>query len=152
VTSSSVSNKRDNPPPEGGGSERGNDLALVEAALFLSPDPLTRRRLAKLLGGVPQQDIPRPVLRTLAVIAYNQPITQADLVRVRGNKAYGHVQELIERRLIRAEEHERTLLLHVTGEFLRHFGLSSPEEFRFHAASGSGEEGLQSGLEEVDDG
>jgi len=202
VTSSSVSNKKDSPSRSHGGSgaDRGNDLALVEAALFLSPDPLTRRRLAKLLGGVklvyvdrllddlaevyrdpergielyrseeratlrvkdayvdrvahlaPQQDIPRPVLRTLAVIAYNQPVTQADLVRVRGNKAYGHVQELIERRLIRAEEHERTLLLSVTSEFLHHFGLSSAEEFRFHAASGSGEEGLQSDAEEVDDG
>jgi len=162
-------------------TDRGNDLALVEAALFLSPQPLTRRGLAKLLGDVrlgyvdqlledlaaayedsirgielvvsegsallrvkrdyidrvahlaPQQDIPRPVLRTLAVIAYNHPMTQADLVKVRGNKAYGHVQELIERGLIRSETQGRTLLLQVTAEFLRHFGLSTVEEFRFHA-------------------
>jgi segregation and condensation protein B len=162
-------------------TDRGNDLALVEAALFLSPQPLTRRGLAKLLGDVrlayvdqlledlaaafndsargiellvdegrailrvkrdyvdrvahlaPQQDIPRPILRTLAVIAYNHPMTQANLVRVRGNKAYGHVHELIERGLIRAEAQGRTLLLHVTAEFLRHFGLNSVEEFRFHA-------------------
>jgi chromosome segregation and condensation protein ScpB len=59
-------------------------------------------------------------------------MTQADLVKARGNKAYGHVQELIERRLIRAEEQGRTLLLHVTGEFLRHFGLTNVEEFRFN--------------------
>ncbi|MFC2099441.1 SMC-Scp complex subunit ScpB [Candidatus Bipolaricaulota bacterium] len=159
------------------------DLALIEAALFLSPQPLTRRGLAKLLGGVqlayvdqlldelateldpsahgielyvedgravlrvraefveqvahlaPQQDIPRPLLRTLAVIAYNHPMTQADLVRVRGNKAYGHVQELLERRLIRAEEHGKTLLLHVTKEFLQSFGLRTVEEFRFHVAA-----------------
>ncbi len=164
-------------------TDRGNDLAVVEAALFLSPQPLTRRGLAKILGGVqlayvdrlledlasaygdtargielrveegrallrvkrqyidrvahlaPQQDIPRPVLRTLAVIAYNHPMTQADLIRVRGNKGYGHVQELIERGLIRGDEHGRTLLLHVTNEFLRHFGLSTVEEFRFHASS-----------------
>ena len=163
-----------------GVTDRGNDLALVEAALFLSPQPMTRRGLAKILGGVqlayvdglledlaasyqdsvrglevlvdegraylrvkpdyiervahlaPQQDIPRPVLRTLAVIAYNHPMTQADLIKVRGNKGYGHVQELLERGLIRSEDHGRTLLLHVTGEFLRHFGLSTVEEFRFH--------------------
>ena len=162
-------------------TDRGNDLALVEAALFLASQPLSRRALAKILGDVrlayvdglledlagayrdpergielvveggasqlrvkrdyiqrvahlaPQQDISRPVLRTLAVIAYNHPMTQADLVRVRGNKAYGHVQELIDRDLIRSEPHGRTLLLHVTSEFLRHFGLSSVEEFRFHA-------------------
>lgn len=160
-----------------------NDLALAEAALFLAPQPLTRRALAKILGGValayvdqlledlkaqfddssrgielriedgralfrvkaafvnqvahlaPQQDVPRPVLRTLAVIAYNHPMTQADLIKVRGNKGYGHVQELIERHLITAEEHGRTLLLSVTKDFLRHFGLSSVEEFRFHFAT-----------------
>ena len=164
------------------------DLALVEAALFLSPQPMTRRGLAKLLGGVqlayvdqlldelateldpsahgielwtedgratlrvraefveqvahlaPQQDIPRPLLRTLAVIAYNHPMTQADLVRVRGNKAYGHVQELRERGLIRAEDHGKTLLLHVTKEFLHSFGLRTVEEFRFHVAAVPGEE------------
>ncbi len=158
------------------------DRALTEAALFLTPQPLTRRDLARILGGVqleyvdrllaelareyagethglelhteegragfrvkkafidrvshlaPQQDIPRPVLRTLAVIAYNHPMTQSDLVKVRGNKAYGHVQELLARDLIRAEESGRTLLLHVTKEFLRHFGLSTVEEFRFHVA------------------
>ena len=160
-----------------------NDLALAEAALFLAPQPLTRRALAKILGGValpyvdqlledlkaqfddssrgielhieeghamfrvkaalvnqvahlaPQQDVPRPVLRTLAVIAYNHPMTQADLIKVRGNKGYGHVRELIERHLITAEEHGRTLLLSVTKDFLRHFGLSSVEEFRFHFAA-----------------
>lgn len=157
-----------------------NDLALAEAALFLAPQPLTRRALAKILGGVaqayvdqlledlktqfddanrgielhieegramfrvkavyvnqvahlaPQHDIPRQELRTLAVIAYNHPMTQANLIKVRGNKGYKHVQELIERNLITSEPHGRTLLLHVTKDFLRHFGLSSVEEFRFH--------------------
>jgi len=161
-------------------SDLEHDQALVEAALFLSPQPLTRHKLARIIGGAslsyverlldqiadtfrsdthgielhvedgkamfqvkrayidavahlaPHQDISRPVLRSLAMIAYNHPLTQADLVKARGNKAYKHVQELLERRLIRAEEQGRTLLLHVTDEFLRYFGLSSVEEFRFH--------------------
>jgi len=75
------------------------------------------------------QDIPRPVLRSLAMIAYNHPMTQADLVKARGNKAYKHVQELIARGFIRAEKHKRTLRLNVTEEFLRYFGLRSVEEF-----------------------
>ena len=33
-------------------TDRGNDLALVEAALFLASQPLTRRALAKILGDV----------------------------------------------------------------------------------------------------
>jgi segregation and condensation protein B len=181
-------------------ADRGNDLALVEAALFLATRPLTRRGLAKILGEValsyvdqlledlsaiyvdsargielhveegrallrvkrsyvdrvahlaPQQDIPQPVLRTLAVIAYNHPMTQADVVRVRGNKAYEHIQNLVERGLVRSEEHGRTLLLHVTDDFLHHFGLSTIEEFRFHVAAPSSEQepsGVE--LQEVDD-
>lgn len=161
-------------------SDLEHDQALIEAALFLSPQPLTRHKLARIIGGAslsyverlldqiadefrreahgielqvedgkamfqvkrayidavahlaPHQDISRPVLRSLAMIAYNHPLTQADLVKARGNKAYKHVQELLERGLIRAEEQGRTLLLYVTDEFLRYFGLSSVEEFRFH--------------------
>ena len=161
-------------------SDIEHDQALIEAALFLSPQPLTRHKLARIIGGAslayvervlgqiedeyrgsphgielhvedgksmfqvkrpyidavahlaPHQDISRPVLRSLAMIAYNHPLTQADLVKARGNKAYKHVQELLERGLIRAEEQGRTLLLYVTDEFLRYFGLSSVEEFRFH--------------------
>lgn len=179
-------------------TERGNDLALVEAALFLSSQPLTRRALAKLLGDVrlayvdglledlaaaykkpvrgiqvfveegkallrvkseyvnrvshlaPQQDVPRPVLRTLAVIAYNHPMKQADLVRVRGNKAYRHVQELIDRELIHPEPEGRTLLLKITPEFLRHFGLKSVEEFRFHAGPPTSDTPATSDEEESD--
>lgn len=81
----------------------------------------------------PHQDIPRPILRSLAMIAYNHPMTQSALVKARGNKAYEHVQELVERGLIRTDEQGRTFLLHVTDEFLRYFGLESVEEFRFHA-------------------
>ena len=176
---------------------RTEDRGLIEAALFLSPEPLTRRRLAKILGGTslayvdrileeikaefdvpthgfelliedgraflqvkrpyvdrvahlaPQQDIPRPVLRTLAMIAYNNPLTQADLIKVRGNKAYGHVAELLERGLIRVEPQGRTLLLSVTDEFLRYFGLSNIEEFRFHV--GAVREELQIDKEEPEE-
>lgn len=83
------------------------------------------------------QDIPRPILRSLAMIAYNHPMTQSDLVKARGNKAYKHVRELVDRDLIRADEQGRTLLLHVTDNFLQYFDLSNAEEFRFHAATPS---------------
>lgn len=109
--------------------DRGIELQLDEGKALLQ---VKRPYINTVAHLAPQQDIPRPVLRSLAMIGYNHPMTQADLVKARGNKAYGHVQELIERGLIRAEEQGRTLLLHVTGEFLRYFGLSSVEEFRFH--------------------
>ncbi len=117
---------------------RGIEVRVEEGKILLQVKNSYVDAVAHL---APQQDIPRPILRSLAMIAYNNPMTQADLVKARGNKAYGHVQELIERRLIRAEEQGRTLLLHVTGEFLRHFGLTNVEEFRFHLqAPAAGEE------------
>jgi len=109
--------------------DRGIDLHLEKGRALLQVKRCYVEAVAHL---APHQDTPRPVLRSLAMIAYNHPMTQADLVKARGNKAYGHVQQLLERGLIRAEDHGRTLLLHVTAEFLRTFGLSSVEEFRFH--------------------
>ena len=110
-------------------SHRGIELCLEGGRALLQVKRCYIEDVAHL---APHQDIPRPVLRSLAMIAYNHPMTQSDLVKARGNKAYGHVQQLLERGLIRAEDHGRTLLLHVTAEFLRTFGLSSVEEFRFH--------------------
>jgi len=107
----------------------GLDLQLKEGRALLQVKSEYIRSVAHL---APHQDIPRPVLRTLAMIAYNHPMTQADLVKARGNKAYKHVQELIDRGFIRPEKHGRTLMLSVTKEFLRYFDLTSVEEFRFH--------------------
>jgi segregation and condensation protein B len=123
--------------------ERGLELTLDTTRAMLRVKAEYTDHVAHL---APQQDIARPVLRSLAVIAYNQPMTQADLVKTRGNKAYAHVQELLERGLIRAEDQGRTLLLHVTRQFLQYFGLSSPDEFRFHVA---GEEPDETGAHET---
>ena len=109
--------------------DRGLELQRKEGRALLQVKPEYIRSVAHL---APHQDVPRPVLRTLAMIAYNHPMTQADLVKARGNKAYQHVQELIDRGFIRPEKHGRTLLLSVTKEFLRYFDLTSVEEFRFH--------------------
>jgi segregation and condensation protein B len=118
-------------------THRGIELRVKEGKILLQVKNDYVDAVAHL---APQQDIPRPILRSLAMIAYNNPMTQADLIKARGNKAYGHVQELIERRLIRAEAQGRTLLLHVTGEFLRHFGLTNVEEFRFNIQVPTAEE------------
>ena len=63
-------------------------------------------------------------LRTLAAIALHNPITQSELVNVRGSGAYQHVQELIELGFIRKRRQAdcRSLLLHITDKF--HFSLS----------------------------
>ena len=117
--------------------DRGIELHREEGKAALK---VKRRYVDSVAHLAPHQDIPRPVLRTLAVIAYNHPMRQADLVKTRGNKAYKHVQELIERGFVTAKEEGRTLLLEVTNEFLRYFELSNVKEFRFHVGATDEEE------------
>lgn len=82
--------------------------------------------------GLAPRELSSPLLRTLSVVAYRQPITQSEVVEIRGNTAYGHVKELSELGLIDAEPHGRTKLLSTTDDFAEYFGLPSgdPEEVR----------------------
>jgi len=71
-------------------------------------------------------------LETLAIVAYRQPITRADIEAVRGVNVDGVMQTLLERGVIRitgrAEVPGRPLLYGTTEFFLEHFGLRSLDE------------------------
>jgi segregation and condensation protein B len=73
-----------------------------------------------------------PALETLAIIAYRQPITRADVEAVRGVNIDGVLQTLMERGLVkiagRAEVPGRPLLYETTHFFLDHFGLRNLDE------------------------
>jgi segregation and condensation protein B len=73
-----------------------------------------------------------PALETLAIIAYRQPITRADVEAVRGVNIDGVLQTLMERGLVkiagRAEIPGRPLLYETTQFFLEHFGLRDLDE------------------------
>ncbi|MES1025523.1 SMC-Scp complex subunit ScpB [Gloeocapsa sp. BRSZ] len=64
-------------------------------------------------------------LRTLAAIALRNPITQAELVNLRGSGAYQHVQELVELGFVRKRRpvDGRSFLLDVTDKFYQYFQL-----------------------------
>ncbi|MBS7634317.1 SMC-Scp complex subunit ScpB [Candidatus Bathyarchaeota archaeon] len=63
-------------------------------------------------------------LRTLSYIAYRQPITQKQVVEVRGKHAYRHISELVEMDLINRERNGRDFILRTTDYFADYFGLS----------------------------
>jgi segregation and condensation protein B len=73
-----------------------------------------------------------PALETLAIIAYRQPITRADVEAVRGVTIDSVLQTLMERGLVkisgRAEIPGRPLLYETTEFFLDHFGLRNLDE------------------------
>ena len=80
---------------------------------------------------------PRPdsvsaaALETLAIIAYRQPITKAEIEAIRGVDVTASLDTLVERRFVRVagrkESPGRPFLYGTTTEFLRHFGLKSLE-------------------------
>ncbi len=73
-----------------------------------------------------------PALETLAIIAYRQPLTRAEMEKVRGVAVDGVVQTLLDRGLIRiagrAEIPGKPLLYETAQYFLEHFGLKSLDE------------------------
>jgi len=74
----------------------------------------------------------QPALETLAIIAYRQPITRAEIEQVRGVAVDGVMQTLLERGLVeqtgRAEVVGRPMNYGTTPAFLEYFGLRSLEE------------------------
>jgi len=72
---------------------------------------------------VPTTELPKAVTETLAVIAYKQPILQSVVVKIRGNKAYDHIEALIDAELITKEKKGRSFLIKITPKFLDYFEL-----------------------------
>ena len=73
-----------------------------------------------------------PALETLAIIAYRQPATRAEIEQVRGVAVDGVMQTLVERGLVeqvgRAEVVGRPMTYGTTGMFLEYFGLRALED------------------------
>jgi segregation and condensation protein B len=71
----------------------------------------------------------RAAVETLAIVAYKQPITRAQLEAIRGVACGEVLKTLLERRLVtikgRAEELGRPMLYGTTKQFLDQFGLAS---------------------------
>jgi segregation and condensation protein B len=74
----------------------------------------------------------QPALETLAIMAYRQPITRAEIEQVRGVNVDGTMQTLLERGLVestgRAEVVGRPQIYSTTALFLEYFGLGSLED------------------------
>jgi segregation and condensation protein B len=63
-------------------------------------------------------------LRTLAMIAYQQPILQSTIAKVRGQTAYDHIKALIRNGFVKSRRVKQTLELRTTPMFSDYFGLS----------------------------
>ena len=77
-------------------------------------------------------EIPKKTLKTLALIAYHQPIKQSELSDMIGSKVYDHIPELKERGLVKTRREGQTKVITVTQAFPEYFGLDAhtPDQIR----------------------
>ncbi len=64
----------------------------------------------------------KSVQKTLALIAFKQPIKQSLVIKLRNNKGYEHIRFLVERGMVSKTPYGRTFLLKTSKKFLEQFG------------------------------
>jgi len=116
--------------------ELQEDLQSEERGLELVDTPegyelkVKKKHLEQVSHLAPHQDLNEGELRTLSLIAYNSPVEQADIIEIRGNRAYQHVKELVKRGFLSKEKDGRTAILDVTDHFLDYFEIDDVQEFK----------------------
>jgi segregation and condensation protein B len=81
---------------------------------------------------VAKPEIKNDLLKTLALIAFHQPVKQSNLRHMIGERIYADVDQLISLHLVHSAPHGSTEVLTTTRLFPEYFGLDStkPEEIR----------------------
>ncbi|HWM25789.1 MAG TPA: SMC-Scp complex subunit ScpB [Chthoniobacterales bacterium] len=114
------------------GQNRAFQLVEKAEGWQLVSDPAYAPWVRQLFPATKPARLTPPSLETLAIVAYRQPITRADVEAVRGVAVDGVLQSLMERGLVkiagRAELPGRPLLYETTQFFLEHFGLRDLDE------------------------
>ena len=113
-------------------SRRAFRIQEVAGGYQLVTDPELSPWVKRLLQ-LPREDtVSKPALETLAIIAYRQPLTKAEIEAIRGVDGTATLDTLLERQVVRVlgrkDTPGRPLLYGTTDEFLRHFGLKSVED------------------------
>ena len=112
---------------------RSYDLACVAGAWQFVGKPDYAPWIKALVGQKPRPPrLSQPALETLAIIAYRQPVTRAEVEQVRGVNVDGVMQTLVDRGLVeqvgRAEVVGRPMTYGTTALFLEYFGLATLED------------------------
>ena len=101
----------------------------VAGGLQLVTDQSLAPWIRKALQPPKPDSVTTATMETLAIIAYRQPLTKADIEAVRGVDSTASIDTLIERQFIRVVDRKETpgrpFLYGTTPDFLRHFGLRS---------------------------
>ena len=112
--------------------QRGFMLKRFGEKVQLATRPLYADDVVRLLQPVQKQSLGQAAMETLAVVAYRQPVTRAEVEQIRGVKCDYSLQSLTNKGLIaevgRKETIGRPILFGTTDEFLSRFGIESLED------------------------
>lgn len=112
-------------------SNRGIDIVELEDSFQMCTKTDMYEYLIKIAKSPRKYVLTDSVLETLSIIAYKQPVTRADVEKVRGVNCDHAINRLIEFNLVtelgRMDAPGRPLLFGTTEEFLRRFGIHSLE-------------------------
>ena len=113
------------------GAGRAFHIQEVAGGYQLVTDQALAPWIKRALASPKPDAVSAATMETLAIIAYRQPITKADIDVVRGVDVTASLDTLLERRFVRVVGRKdgpgRPFLYGTTVEFLRHFGLKSLE-------------------------
>jgi segregation and condensation protein B len=108
---------------------RGLRLQRHAGRVQLTTAPQLADLIERFLGLEATSHLSRAALETLAIIAYQQPVTRPQIDAIRGVNSDSMLKSLLSKGLIlesgRAEGPGRPILYSTTPEFLQHFGLNS---------------------------
>ncbi|MDW8325566.1 MAG: SMC-Scp complex subunit ScpB [Anaerolineales bacterium] len=111
---------------------RGISLQRIKDKVQLTTAPAAAAHVQRFLGLAASAPLSRAALETLAIIAYQQPVTRPQVEAIRGVNSDSVIKNLLSKGLIeeagRTEGPGRPVLYVTTPEFLQHFGLTSLEE------------------------
>lgn len=122
---------------EEGLMELMDDYAHRQGALEIAETPdgyclQLKERFKPLVDTLIPLDLGVGALRTLAAIALKGPISQSELVELRGSGAYQHVQELVSQGFVRKRRQadSRSSMVQVTDKFHQHFEIDKLPKLR----------------------
>ncbi len=108
---------------------RGLRLQRHGGRFQLTTAPQLAELIERFLGLEATTHLSRAALETLAIIAYQQPVTRPQIDAIRGVNSDSMMKSLLSKGLIlesgRADGPGRPILYSTTPEFLQHFGLNS---------------------------
>ncbi len=112
--------------------KRGIKINILGDRFKLSTKKEHRSYYQKLLETPENNSLSQAALETLAIVAYNEPLTRIEIDEIRGVNSRDMLRKLVAKGLIKEEGRSdlpgRPILYATTNEFLDYFGLASREE------------------------